>query len=79
MFELLGFLCGDSLASRFYIETCGDSCLNYPQLNTMSLNEVYNSINDVYKYRKLYFPDVFKYINTDRSGKIFGCSGYLQL
>jgi hypothetical protein len=66
-----GFACCTALASRFYIESCGISgCLNYPQINFGSLNNVYNNINEIYKFRKLYLTDVFKYIDTNRNRQI---------
>lgn len=66
-----GFAAVTSLSSRFYIESCGlAGCLNYPQINFGSLNEVNNSINEIYKFRTLYLTNVFRYIDTNRSNKI---------
>ena len=66
-----GFASVTVLGSRFYIESCGlAGCLNYPQINFGSLNSVYDSINDVYKFRHIYLTDVFKYIDIERDSKI---------
>lgn len=66
-----GFATVTALSSRFYLESCGISgCLNYPQINFGSLNNVYNNINETYKFRKLYLTDVFKYIDTNRNRQI---------
>ena len=66
-----GFASVTALSARFYIESCGISgCLNYPQINFGSLNNVYNNINEIYKFRKLYLTDVFKYIDSNRNRQI---------
>lgn len=66
-----GFAAVTALSSRFYIESCGLSgCTNYPQINFGSLNNVYNNINDIYKFRKVYLTDIFKYIDLDKNNKI---------
>jgi hypothetical protein len=66
-----GFATVTALSSRFYLESCGISgCLNYPQINFGSLNNVYNNINETYKFRKLFLTDVFKYIDTNRNRQI---------
>ncbi len=66
-----GFASVSALSSRFYIESCGLSgCMNYPQINFGSLNNVHDNINQIYKFRKLYLLDVFKYIDLNRNGNI---------
>jgi hypothetical protein len=66
-----GFAAATALSSRFYIESCGlAGCLNYPQINFGSLNNVHFNINETYKFRKLYLTNVFKYIDVDRNKKI---------
>ena len=66
-----GFAIASCLASRFYIESCGvGGCLSYPEINFGSLNNVYSNLNDLYKFRKLYLDDVFKNIDSSRTGLI---------
>ncbi len=66
-----GFATVTCLASRFYIESCGNTgCDNYPQLNFGSLNQVYSNLNENYKFRKIFLDDIVKFIDTDQDQKI---------
>ena len=66
-----GFAAVTALSSRFYIESCGvGGCNSYPQINFGSLNSVNNNINQIYKFRKLYLNDVFKYLDISDNGYI---------
>lgn len=66
-----GFAAVTALSSRFYIESCGLSgCKSYPQINFGSLNNVYNNLNAVYKFKKIFLTDIFKYIDTNKNNEI---------
>jgi len=50
-----GFASVTCLSSRFFIESCGNSgCLNYPQVNAGSLNEVLSNLNITYGFKKIF-------------------------
>lgn len=66
-----GFAAVTALSSRFYIESCGLSgCMNYPQINFGSLNNVYYNLNNIYKFRKIYLTDAFKLLDTSKDDNI---------
>lgn len=66
-----GFATVTCLASRFYIESCGNTgCDNYPQLNFGSLNQVYSNINETYSFRKIFLDDIVAFIDVDKDQKI---------
>jgi hypothetical protein len=66
-----GFAVSTCLASRFYIESCGNTgCDNYPQLNFGSLNQVYSNLNETYKFRKIYLDNIIEFIDADNNNNI---------
>ncbi len=65
-----GFAATAALSSRFYIESCGPVCKNYPQINFGSLNNVAYNLNVIYKFNTLYLTDVFKYLDKNKNGSI---------
>lgn len=66
-----GFAAVTCLSSRFYIESCGNSgCLNYPQIDAGSLDDVIKNINYEYAFNKTYLESLFKrMIKTDNIGR----------
>lgn len=66
-----GFASVTCLSSRFFIESCGNSgCLNYPQINSGSLEDVYSNINIVYGFKKINISAIADYIDINKNGKI---------
>lgn len=65
-----GFATVTCLSSRFFIESCGNSCGTYPQINNGSIDDVYSNINQLYNFNKIHIKNFTDYVDVNKDGNI---------